>query len=488
MSNLEKHSRSNFQTALYALSLDRTAAAPLHVQLADALRRMILTGTAPPGARLPASRALAGELSISRMTATTALDQLTAEGYLETRRGAGTFVAADLPHIAPPAPTPATGPEPAMPRAPLPFHPAMPDLSAFPHTLWARHLERAWRKPDPALLALPDPAGYAPLRAAIAAHLSAWRGLEVSAGQIFITSGATQAFDLAAQALLSPGDTVLSEDPGFAPMRAAMHAAGLVACPIPVDAEGFDIDAAARAHPQAHAVLVTPSRHYPLGITLPLPRRLALLDWATRSGGYIFEDDYDSEFRYIGQPLPALSALDGAGRTLYIGSFSKLLSPALRLGYLVVPTPLLPRFADPLATHPGASLVPQPALASFMESGEFAAHLRKMRRLYARRQKAILTALETHMPNLLAVTPDPSGMHLVARPGPGLTRSDTEISARAAAAGLTLPALSRYFTKSPQQGFVLGYAGFDEATLDAAVRHLASLLLDRRHPTAALEP
>ena len=296
-----------------------------------------------------------------------------------------------------------------MPREPLPFHPAIPDLAAFPHALWARHLERAWRRPDPALLALPDPAGYAPLRAAIASHLSAWRGLNVSAGQIIITSGATQAMALAARALLAPGDTVLMEDPGFAPMKAAMRDADLVPHPHAIDEDGFDIESAAQACPSARAVLVTPSRHYPLGITLPLPRRLALIDWATRNDAFIFEDDYDSEFRYVGQPLPALSALDSGHRTLYIGSFSKLLSPALRLGYLVVPAPLLPRFKQALSQHQGASLVPQPALANFMETGEFAAHLRKMRRLYARRQKTLLEALEQHLPDHLIAAPDPSG-------------------------------------------------------------------------------
>ncbi|MDU8927787.1 PLP-dependent aminotransferase family protein [Alisedimentitalea sp. MJ-SS2] len=476
MANIEKQSQSSFQTALYALSLEREAAAPLHVQLADALRRMILTGIAPPGARVPASRALAAELSISRMTATTALDQLTAEGYLETRQGAGTYVASNLPHISPPSRAPAPGPEPDAPTAPLPFHPAIPDLAAFPHALWARHLERAWRRPEPALLALPDPAGYAALRDAIAAHLSAWRGLNVSAGQIIITSGATQAMALAARALLAPGDKVLMEDPGFAPMKAAMRDADLVPRPHAIDTDGFDIESAARDCPSARAVLVTPSRHYPLGITLPLPRRLALIDWAARNGAFIFEDDYDSEFRYVGQPLPALSALDGSHRTLYIGSFSKLLSPALRLGYLVVPVSLLPRFGPALSHHQGASLVPQPALANFMETGEFAAHLRKMRRLYAKRQKTLLNALAYHLPDHLTATPDPSGMHIVARPGPALTKPDTVVGQQAEQVGLTLRPLSRYFSKHPQQGFVLGYAGFDEPTLEAAVKKLAGIL------------
>ena len=476
MSNRQVSDQSNFQAALFALSLERGTGVPLHSQLTDALRKLILSGQAPSGARLPASRMLAGELSISRMTATTALDQLTAEGYLETRPGAGTFVATDLPHIAPPRPV-RTAVKLPKPRALLPFHPAIPDLSLFPHRLWARHLERAWRAPGPDLLAQPDPAGYGPLRQVITDHLAAWRGMEVDPRQVILTSGASEAFELIAMACLAPGDTVLTEDPGFPPMRAAMQATGLRAVAQPVDAEGFDIQAAARAAPAARAALVTPSRHYPLGITLPLARRLALIDWAQAQDALIVEDDYDSEFRYVGQPLPALATLDPGGRVFYIGSFSKLLSPALRLAYLVVPLRRLARLEETLArTRHSASLVPQPALASFMKSGEFAVHLRRMRRVYARRQKTLLAALDRHLPEDLIARPEPSGMHLVARPGPALTKPDTEISAEAADAGLTLRALSPYFEHTPQQGFILGYAGFDEATLEDAVRRLGSVL------------
>ena len=476
MSNPEVSDQSNFQAALFALSLDRASAQPLHAQLTDALRKMILSGQAPSGARLPASRMLAAELSISRMTATTALDQLTAEGYLDTRPGAGSYVAADLPHIAPPRPARSAVSLPE-PRPPLPFHPAIPDLTLFPHKLWARHLERAWRAPDPALLALPDPAGYGPLRRAITEHLASWRGMEADPRQVIITSGASEAFELVARACLNPGETVLTEDPGFPPMRAAMREAGLSAMAQPVDAEGFDIQAASRAAPGARAALVTPSRHYPLGITLPLARRLALIDWAQARDALIIEDDYDSEFRYVGQPLPALAALDPGGRVFYIGSFSKLLSPALRLAYLVVPRRRLEAVGAALEEgRQSASLVPQPALAGFMKSGEFAVHLRRMRRVYARRQKALLAALARHLPDHLSVSAEPSGMHLVARPGPGLQQRDTEVSKRAARAGLTLRPLSPYFEHAPQQGFILGYAGFEEEALDEAVIRLKSVL------------
>ncbi|UYV37010.1 PLP-dependent aminotransferase family protein [Rhodobacteraceae bacterium D3-12] len=468
--------QSSFQAALFALSLDRASATPLHAQLTDALRKLILSGRAPLGARLPASRMLAAELSISRMTATTALDQLTAEGYLEARAGSGTFVAADLPHIAPPRPALANTPLPK-PRTPLPFHAAIPDLALFPHKLWARHLERAWRAPDAAMLALPDPAGYAPLRRAITEHLSAWRGMEVEPQQVILTSGAAEAFELVARSLLAPGDTVLTEDPGFPPMRQAMQMTGLAPLAQPVDEDGFDIATAASRAPDARAALVTPSRHYPLGLTLPLSRRLALIDWAQERDALIIEDDYDSEFRYVGQPLPALAALDHGGRVFYIGSFSKLLSPALRLAYLVVPRRRLEAVERTMGSfRHTASMVPQPALANFMQSGEFAVHLRRMRRIYARRQKALLASLARHLPDHLVAQSEPSGMHIVARPGPALTRPDTEISTLAANNGLTLRALSPYFESNPQQGFIMGFAGFDESTLESAVKRLAALL------------
>lgn len=477
MSNSTVSDQSTLQAALFALSLDRSASTPLHAQLTDALRKLILSGRAPLGARLPASRMLAAELSISRMTATTALDQLTAEGYLEARAGSGTFVAADLPHIAPPRPAPAPANLPD-PQAPLPFHAAIPDLSLFPHRLWARHLERSWRAPDAAMLALPDPAGYAPLRRAITEHLSAWRGMEVDPQQVILTSGASEAFELVARSFLAPGDTVLNEDPGFPPMKQAMQFIGLTPFAQPVDDDGFDIATAARRAPDARAALVTPSRHYPLGLTLPLSRRLALIDWARDRDALIIEDDYDSEFRYIGQPLPALAALDHGGRVFYIGSFSKLLSPALRLAYLVVPRRRLEAVQDTMKNfRHTASLVPQPALASFMQSGEFAVHLRRMRRIYARRQKALLAALARHLPDHLVAQSEPSGMHIIARPGPALTQPDTEISALAAENGLTLRALSPYFEASPQQGFILGFAGFDEDVLEQAVMRLKSLLV-----------
>jgi len=474
MTSLENSERTNLQAALLALSLDRAGAEPLHAQLTEALRRLILIGRAAPGARLPASRQLAQDLSVSRQTALTALDQLIAEGYLEARPGAGTFVARDLPHLAPPtAPEPA-GPAPEGPRPFRPFEPGIPDMTLFPHAAWARHLDRAWRRPDPALLDRPDPLGWPPLRAAIAAHLAAWRGIACAAGQVVITSGAVETFELLARAAFRPGEAVLTEEPGYAPMRRALLRAGLETRPMPVDHDGAILPAASTAR----GAIVTPSRHHPTGATMPLPRRLALLDWAQRSQAWVIEDDYDSEFRYTGAPLPALASL-AAERVIYVGSFSKLLSPALRLGYFVVPPTLLAPVRAALAeTGPRASLVPQPALARFMGSGEFATHLRRMRRLYGQRQTVLRTALARHLPDHLTASPDPSGMHLLCGIGPALHGiRDTEIAARAAGAGVSLRALSAYWPEDGgPQGLILGYAGFAPEALEGAVERLARAL------------
>ncbi|TBX28356.1 PLP-dependent aminotransferase family protein [Nioella sediminis] len=470
--------QTNLDAALLAISLDRTTTEPLHIQLTEALRRLILSGQAPPGARLPASRQLAKDLSVSRQTTLTAVDQLVAEGYLETKQGAGCFVAKDLPHLAPPDPTPLPRPDPPQPYRP--FHPGIPDMTLLPHATWARHLDRAWRHPHPDLLSAPNPLGWPALRAAIAAHLKAWRGIDCDPGQVVITSGATETFELLARSLMTRGDRVLVEQPGFAPMRAALSGAGLSLVPMAVDEGGALLPETTAAR----AAIITPSRHYPLGHTMPLPRRLAFLSWATRNTAWIIEDDYDSEFRYTGTPLPALMSL-GAGQTIYVGSFSKLISPALRLAYMVLPPPLVDPVRRALAqTGPRASLVPQPALAEFMESGAFATHLRRMRRVYADRQQVLLSALSQHLPDHLRADPDPSGMHLVCRLGPALSGiSDAEIARRATNAGLTLRALSAYWPGDDgPQGLVLGYAGFSTDQLEDAVQRLACVLQDGKAP------
>ncbi|MBW4707413.1 PLP-dependent aminotransferase family protein [Roseobacter sp. YSTF-M11] len=474
MANIEQKLQSNLDAKLFALTLDRRAPKPLHLQLADALRDIILSGGALSGARLPASRGLAGELSVSRMTVTTAYDQLLGEGYLSARRGGGTFVADHLPHLAPPR-----GVKPRLPQRSAdwrPFQPGLPDWALFPHRIWARHLERSWRAPAPGLLAQPDPLGWFPLRAAISEHLSAWRGLECDPEQVVITGGAWDAFDIVFRAILAPGQNVAVEDPGWSPLRHMLTRSDITPVPIRVGTDGLDAHDIAR---DIAAAVVTPSRHFPTGVSMSLARRVTLLDWARSTRALIVEDDYDSEFRYQGQPLPSLSGLDGLRNTLYLGSFSKLLSPALRIGYLVVPTAQIDPVRSYLSlTGSRASLVPQPALATFMDSGEFATHLRRMRRTYAKRQACLVSALAP-LADDLVVTPDPSGMHLCCPLAPALAdiATDKDVSELGAAHGLTVRALSSHAVlPDPPQGVLLGYAAFDEDALRESAEVLTGLI------------
>ncbi|MFC3225781.1 PLP-dependent aminotransferase family protein [Marinibaculum pumilum] len=475
--------RGTADAVLAGIGLDRDAAGPLYRQLTAQLRGLIEGGRLPAGTRLPASRALAEGLGISRTTALQAIDQLAAEGYLEGRRGAGTFVAAlparpasaDRPD-APPASTATSDPaeDPGQP-----FRPGIPDTAAFPARQWARHLQASWRAPGPALLTAQHGAGLPGLRAAIAGHLRSFRGLHCDADNILITAGLRDALALVGHGLLPPGRPVAVEEPGFPPLRSALQAQGRPVLPCTVDSEGLQVGALARRAGAACAVTVTPSRHYPLGITLPLARRLALLDWAEATGAWILEDDYDSEFRYQGQPVPPLAALDRSDRVLYLGSFSKVMFPSLRLGYLVAGTGIVARLAAfrPLHSDP-PSLVPQPALAAFIEGGGFARHLRRMRRLYQVRQASFLQAFRHHLGNWLLVDPAPAGMHLVARRGPGLPRacSDTDLSTLAAGLGLTVLPLSAChagpMAAGRAFGLVFGYAGVPEAVAETALARL----------------
>ncbi|RMC38095.1 PLP-dependent aminotransferase family protein [Paracoccus alkanivorans] len=480
MSNTDKNHQSNLDAALLALTLDRIAEHPLHLQLSESLRALVLTGHYG-GQRLPASRVFAGELGVSRMTVISAYDQLIAEGYLIARRGDGTYIAKHLPHLVAPVSRPA--PSTQMTRPFLPFHPGIPDQTAFPHRPWARHLERAWRAPEARLLAQADPFGWLVLRAAIAAHLAAWRGLDCVPEQVVITAGAWDGFDILSGAGLLRGQRLAMEDPGWPTLYRLIEHAGLRPVPLRIDTNGF---VSTRIPERVANAVVTPSRHYPTGIAMPLARRLELLHWAKTQDGLIIEDDYDSEFRYQGQPLPSLAGLDGLRRVVYMGSFSKLLSPSLRIGYLVLPEAHLnPVRAYLSAIGARASLLPQPALASFMESGEFATHLRRMRRIYARRQAWLLQEL-TPVSDLLDLRPDATGMHLCLSLHPKLraATTDQELAAQGATHGLSLRALSTQAKlPDPPQGLLLGYAGFTEEQLAQAASALVRLLrYSARHP------
>lgn len=482
--------RGQADAVLAGIGLDRGAPGPLYRQLTLQLRALIDSGRLPAGTRLPASRALAEALGISRTTALQAIDQLAAEGYLDGRPGSGTFVAALTPQ--PPAGTalPAGRPTPlaaAAVGAGQPFHPGIPDAGGFPARAWARHLQAAWRTPGATLLTQQQAAGEAELRASIAGHLRSFRGLDCGPANVLVTGGIRDALALVGQALLPAAAPVAVEDPGFPPLRTALLAQGRPVLPCPVDGEGLQVAVLARRAAGACALTVTPSRHYPLGATMPLARRIALLDWAGASGAWILEDDYDSEFRYAGQPVPPLAALDRAGRVLYLGSFSKVMFPALRLGYLVADSDTIARLAAARPRHSDPpSAVPQPALAAFIDSGGFARHLRRMRRLYQARQIAFLAAFEQLLQPWLRAAPAPAGMHLVAGRGAGLPAglADLQVTAWAAACGLAVPALSACYAPPPDGpaardrpfGLVFGYAGVPEAVAARGLQRLAAAI------------
>lgn len=474
MPNTIKNDQSNFDAAIFGLMLDRTSTTSLRAQLINELRELLVGKQRSSGIRLPSSRLLSQELSVSRTTVVGAYDQLIGEGYLRTQTGGGTFVADHLPHLAPPQVITKQRPKP--PQAWLPFHSGIPDQNLFPHRLWSRHIERAWSMPDSALLAKPDPFGWYPLRQAISAHLSAWRKLECRPEQVLITSGAFEAFDIIFRGLQTPNAHAAIEDPGWPTLRNVLESIGTKMQPIRIDTEGFD---AAKINESVSVSVVTPSRHYPTGISMPMARRSSLLAWAEDKNGLIIEDDYDSEFRYQGHPLPSLAGLDGLKRSIYLGSFSKLLSPALRLGYLVLPETLLSKAKEFIFRFGArASLIPQPALATFMESGEFAVHLRRMRRTYAKRQTHLISALAGSA-DLLDLSPDPSGMHICPQLHPSLRRqvTDETIAKTAKNEGLHLRSLSSHCVMpAPPQGLVLGYAAFDEATLSRAALRLKQVL------------
>ncbi len=477
---MNKFNMSTTDAAIAAIALDRTSAAPLHVQLTSQLRDMILSGRIAPGGRLPGSRAFAGDLGVSRITVTTSMDQLVAEGFAEGRHGRGLFVA---PHLPDTSLKIAGFDEPfeihpieTGRSSPAPFQPAAHDARLFPHDEWAKLLEQSWRNPDNRAGSGIDPSGHPALREAIAHHLHEWRGLRCQPTQVFVTAGGGDATQLLIRAIGLAGHNVVLEDPGYPLFASELSQQGVNVVPVAVDEDGLN----PAAMPSARLAITTPSRHYPTGVTMPLTRRLDLLAWSDRHGALILEDDFDSEYRYRGTPLPTLIGLASNDRVLYMGSFSKVFTPQVRLGYLVVPEPLVSAFEYVLNERgPLASAIAQPALARFMASGRFATHIRRMRRVYSVRQQALIESVSRHLAGALIVQAEAGGMHLTARLSAGLAArmNDVQVSEKAREAGLVLPALSSYCSASADhQGVLMGYSGFDEAELNAACAKLADLL------------
>jgi GntR family transcriptional regulator / MocR family aminotransferase len=447
------------------------------------LRAAILDGRLRRGERLPPTRELALRLDVSRNTVSAAYEWLTAEGLIAGRTRAGSFVTGT-----PAAPEGRKGrapqtalrarafwrslpdlPAPAAP-APYDFRVGIPDASRFPFESWRRLVARQLRQEAPPG-GYADAAGHPDLREAVARYVGVARGVRAEAGDVLITSGAQQALDLVGRVLIEPGDCVAVEEPGYPPARQVFESLGARIVPVPVDAEGLDVGALPDA---ARLVYVTPSHQFPLGMPLSPARRVVLLAWAKRRDAVVIEDDYDSEFRFGGRPLETLHGLDRSGRVLYVGSFSKVMLPALRLGFLVAPPSLQRelRWARRVADLHGP-LAEQAALARFIDSGMLARHVRKMRREYEARHARVLEGLARHCGDWLQAVPSVAGLHLSAvlrRGGPSLER---EVLAGARAAGVGLVSLSRYYV-GPQarQGLVLGYGAIDTSRVPEGLRRL----------------
>lgn len=345
---------------------------------------------------------------------------------------------------------------------PLPLQLGLPALDAFPRKLWNRLAARELRRAGLDGLVYPDARGHADLRAAIATYLGLSRGIACAPEQVFVCAGYRACLDLVVQTLLAPGDACWFEEPGYFIARQALQAARLELVPVPVDDQGLDVAAGLAQAPHARCALVTPSHQSPLGVSLALPRRLALLDWARRADAWIVEDDYDSEFRYLGKPLPALKSLDDGGRVLYTGTFSKVLFPALRLAYLVVPPRLVDSFAASAdCRHNHVPPLWQATVASFLAEGHFARHLNRMRKLYRQRRQWLAEALASHLGARVRIDLQAGGLHLVARLEGG---DDQAWAAAAQAEGLAVQALSGWYLGAPQrQGLLLGFTNVAQA-------------------------
>jgi GntR family transcriptional regulator/MocR family aminotransferase len=457
------------------------------------LRHVILTGTLPSGGRLPPSRSLAEELGVARQTVVLAYERLAAEGYVRGRTGSGTYVATDLPDQAPaPATTPALAaialsvrgarlaeiPATATARDPslgLLLAGGLPAPDLFPIKAWSRCASRVLKPLAGELSSYPPPQGLLMLREQIAAHLAATRGLVVDPGCIIVTGGTQQALRTAADLLLDVGDPVWVEDPGYIAGRGALLAAGARIVPVPSDGEGIDVAAGVQLAPNARLALVAPSHATPLGGALPIGRRLALLDWARRADAWVLEDDCDSEFRWEGKPLPPLATLDKAGQVIYCGTFSKTLAPALRLGFAIVPAPLVAAFVRlRTLTDRGTDAFTQATLAEFMRLGLLPPHIRKMRTEYARRRDALLDAMQRIVRRAVPLAA-PGGLHMVARLPDGMDEAAAVRACRARE--LAVSPLRAYYPGTPRMtGLVIGFAATPTAMANEVARRLEAAL------------
>jgi GntR family transcriptional regulator/MocR family aminotransferase len=472
------------QDMLAGLALDAAGAPPIYRQIYARIAGAVLDGRLAPGARLPSARSLAAQLSIARGTVETAYQLLAGEGYIVARGAAGTIVAPALDRtllssekrvvarpaaVSPPAGGRSVGP-PAL------FRMGLPALDAFPHKIWSRLFARQARSLSPVDLAYQPPAGHGALRAEVARYLAVARGVSCAPEQVFITGGFQGALGLLIRCLLKPGDVAWVEDPGYDNARNALRLTDARIVGVPVDHDGLDVAWAVEKAPPARLAVVTPTHQAPLMVTLSLSRRMALLAWAAAERAWIVEDDYDSEYRYLGKPLPALKSLDRHDRVLFVGSFSKVLSPGLRVGYLVVPPGLVDRCAAiaDLLQPPPAALI-QAAIAAFLDQGYLGRHIRRMRQLYRERRAALVEALRAELQSMLDIELQSGGMHLVARLPRGT--DDVKLVAALVKQGVGPSALSPWGVEKPYApGLLISFTNVDVKKAPQAAGRLAEAL------------
>jgi GntR family transcriptional regulator / MocR family aminotransferase len=460
------------------IHLDRARKTPLAAQIYRAIREAIETGRLASGARLPSWLDLAAQLGVSRGTVRKAYERLINEQFAIGLGAAGTRVAERPSLSSTPDRSPDAPPLPDLFRdfgtAPLAFQMGVPSQDAFPFKLWSRLLAREARRAAAAPVSYPDPRGDPGLRKEVAAYLGIARGIRCTPCQVLVTAGFSGALGLAVRGLQLEGMTAWMEDPGFPLTRTALSLAGMTVTAVPVDAEGLDVAAGVRSAAGAALAVVTPGQQAPLGMTMSLPRRLALLAWARKNDAWIIEDDYLSELQLKGRAAPALASLDHSGRVLHIGSFSKTISPALRLGFLVVPPELARRFGDIaacLAPAPAAA-VPR-AVAEFVRDGCYLRHLRRTKRLYAARRELLLRCLGEVAPASMKVEATAGLAVVTLLPQ---STSDVDVASRALAFGLAPSPLSRWYMQSPpQQGLLLGVTNLNARRLPADCRRLVEL-------------
>jgi GntR family transcriptional regulator / MocR family aminotransferase len=468
---------------------------PLYRQIYEAYRTRVLRGDLRPGELLPSTRELARQLGVSRLPVLNAYAQLLAEGFLKSKMGAGTFVASSLPQLVSSddrthlrasvssrrrvAADAAALPEyvrPSWAEALGPFQVGQPALQDFPAEIWARLVARHARRLKVSDLQYGDPMGTLTLREVLANYLRTSRGVRCEAHQVMIVSGSQQALDISTRVLLDSGAAAWVEEPGYWLVRHTLTAAGCRIIAVSVDEEGLNVKAGLRRCRTARAAFVAPSHQYPLGVTMTVARRLELLDWAETTGSWIIEDDYDSEYRYDSMPISSLQGLDNNSRVIYVGSFSKVLFPSLRLGYIVIPPELIERFT---AVRQSMDLCPpqatQEPLASFIRMGYFSRHIRRMRRLYEERRRVLVEAIQEEFGNSCELVGAEAGMHITLLVSDKVR--DTEIAAKAAEKKLWLSALSlSYVGDAPHPGFVLGFGNASSSRIPGAVRVLKQLI------------